>query len=66
MENEERPSFEQALKELERIVGQLERGDITLEDSVNLYEQGTKLSALCSEILEHAELRIKQVNKAES
>ena len=66
MEQAERPSFEQALKELEHIVDQLENKEITLEDSVKLYEEGTKLSAICSEILEHAELRIKQVNKAES
>jgi len=42
----ERLSFEDALKQLESIVEQLESQEITLEDSVNLYEKGMKLSKL--------------------
>ncbi|MEX0845240.1 MAG: exodeoxyribonuclease VII small subunit, partial [Balneolaceae bacterium] len=60
----ERLSFEEALKQLESIVAQLENEDITLEDSVKLYEEGVKLSKFCAEILEQAELRIEQVNEA--
>lgn len=65
MEEKERPGFEEALKELESIVSKLEDDDITLEDSVSLYEKGLKLSRFCTEILEQAELKIEEVNKAQ-
>ncbi|MEQ9309264.1 MAG: exodeoxyribonuclease VII small subunit [Balneolaceae bacterium] len=64
MEEKERPSFEEALKELESIVKKLENDEITLEDSVKLYEKGLELSKFCSEILDQAELRIEQINEA--
>lgn len=64
MAEKERPSFEEALKKLESIVEQLEEEEITLEDSVKLYEEGVKMSKFCTEILEQAELRIDQVNEA--
>jgi exodeoxyribonuclease VII small subunit len=64
MAEKERLSFEEALIKLESIVEQLEDEEITLEDSVNLYEEGVKLSQFCTEILEQAELRIEQVNEA--
>lgn len=56
-------SFEEALKELETIVAKLEENEITLEESVALYERGVMLSGFCSEILNKAELRIEQVNE---
>lgn len=64
MEEKERLTFEEALKQLESTVRQLEDEKITLEDSVQLYEKGIKLSKFCTEILEQAELRIEQVNEA--
>lgn len=51
-------SFEDSLKQLEKIVEQLERGDLPLEDSLRLFEEGTKLSAGCKEQLEAAEGRV--------
>ena len=63
MDEKERPSFEDALKQLESIVEQLESQEITLEDSVKLYEQGIELSKLCNNVLHNAELRIQQVNE---
>ncbi|MTI88845.1 MAG: exodeoxyribonuclease VII small subunit [Balneolaceae bacterium] len=63
MKEKERLGFEEALKELESIVSNLEDEDITLEKSVELYEEGIKLSKFCTEILEQAELRIQQVNE---
>lgn len=66
MDQTERPSFEEALSKLELIVSKLENQSITLEESVNLYEEGVKLSQFCSEILNDAELRIEQVNEANS
>ena len=62
MSKEEQPSFEEALKKLETVVRKLEDDQVSLEESVNLFEEGTRLSAYCSSILETAELRIEKVN----
>lgn len=50
--------FETSLEELERIVRELERGDLPLEKSLELFEQGVKLSRACQERLSEAERRI--------
>jgi len=61
------PDFEEALKKLESIVEQLEDPEVTLEDSIRLYEEGVELSRYCSESLEEAVLRIEKINeKSES
>lgn len=62
MSKKERPSFEEALEELEAIVEQLGNQDITLEKSVELYEKGLRLSKICSETLEQATLKIEQID----
>lgn len=51
-------SFEEQLAELEKVVEQLERGDLTLEDSVGLFERGVHLSNACKTQLASAESRI--------
>jgi len=51
-------NFEASLEELERIVRQLEQGELTLEKSLELFEQGVKLSRDCQERLNQAERRI--------
>ena len=51
-------SFEAQLASLERIVRELERGDLPLEQSLDLFEQGVKLSRECQERLNEAERRI--------
>ena len=51
-------SFEEQLAELEKLVDQLERGDLTLEQSVSLFERGVHLSNMCKEQLATAESRI--------
>ena len=59
MKNEEQTqSFESSLEALERIVQQLENGDLALEKSLELFEQGIKLSRQCQERLNQAERRI--------
>lgn len=63
MSKKERPSFEEALARLEEIVEKLESENISLEESVSLYEEGIKLSKKCSQTLEDAELRIEKVNE---
>ena len=64
MEEKEPLTFEEALKQLEHTVKELEDEKITLEASVELYEKGLKLSRFCTEFLENAKLRIEQVNEA--
>jgi exodeoxyribonuclease VII small subunit len=50
--------FEDSLKQLETIVGQLEKGDLPLEDSIKLFEEGIRLSAVCKEELDAAEGKV--------
>lgn len=56
-------SFETALAELEQIVGQLEAGDLPLEESLAMFENGIKLSRECRERLTNAERRIEILMK---
>jgi exodeoxyribonuclease VII small subunit len=56
-------TFEQSLNDLERIVRQLEEGDLPLEDSLKLFEEGIKLSRECRERLTNAERRIQVLMK---
>jgi exodeoxyribonuclease VII small subunit len=51
-------SFEESLKQLETIIGKLERGDLPLEDSVRLFEEGVQLSNACKAELETAESKV--------
>lgn len=59
----EATSFEQALSQLEQIVQKLEKGELPLEDSLRLYEEGIRLSRLCHGKLEEAEGRIEMLLK---
>lgn len=52
------PSFEASLEELERIVKELEKGDLPLEQSLALFETGMRLSTECKRQLEEAESRV--------
>lgn len=54
-------TFEQALAELEKIVGQLESGQAPLEASIELYERGARLKAHCERRLEAARLRVEKI-----
>jgi len=58
-----RQNFESSLEELERIVRELERGDLPLEKSLELFEQGVKLSRACQERLSEAERRIEVLTR---
>ncbi len=51
-------TFEQAMIELERIVTQLEKGDVPLEDSISLYEKGAELKKRCETKLKEAEQKV--------
>ena len=54
-------TFEQALSALEEIVQQLERGDVPLDQSINLYERGEELRAACQKRLDSAQARIEKI-----
>lgn len=54
-------SFEVALKELEVIVGKLERGDVELEESIANYERGEALRAHCDSLLKKAEAKVEKI-----
>lgn len=52
------PTFEEALKNLENVVAKLESGEIKLEESIRLFEEGMKLSSLCQKRLDDADRKI--------
>lgn len=54
----EEMTFEQAMAELERTVGALERGDVALDESIKLYERGAALKAHCDRKLKDAEEKV--------
>ena len=54
-------SFEEAMAELDRVVGQLERGDVALEASIALYERGAMLKKRCEAKLKQAEEKVEQL-----
>ncbi len=55
---EKKGSFEETIKEFQKIATELENGDLSLEDSVSKFEEGMKLSKQCNDLLENAEKRI--------
>jgi exodeoxyribonuclease VII small subunit len=56
-------TFEEAVKELEAIINSLEAGDVTLEDSLELFKRGISLAALCNEKLTEAQGVVKLLYK---
>ncbi len=57
------PSFEESLKKLEVIVDKLEKGDLSLEESLKLFEEGVGLSAACKKELDEAEGKVQMLVK---
>ena len=55
-------SFEEAWAELEGILERLERGELTLDESVALFERGRALAAHCQGLLDQAELRVRELS----
>jgi len=58
-------SFEDALKRLEEIVQRMESGDLALEDSLGLFEEGVRLTRVCSQRLDEAEKKIELLTRDE-
>ena len=61
----EQKSFESSLRELEQIVEQLEAGDLPLEQSLELFEQGVRLSRECQRRLDEAEQKVEILLKGD-
>ena len=61
MVKDKQNNFEETLKKLEAIVDQLESGDVDLEKSVQLYEEGMRLKKICEEKLKNVEMQIKKI-----
>ena len=57
----EKLSFEEALRELDKIVRRLEGAELSLDESIALFERGQALAARCSSLLDAAELKVKQI-----
>ncbi len=58
------PSFETAFAALQQIITQLENTELPLEEALKLYEEGKRLSNLCSQMLETAQLRVETLSSA--
>ena len=54
----EKKTFEESVMELEKIVSELESGDVTLDESLSLFERGIKLSKSCQKMLDAAEKKV--------
>ena len=54
-------SYESAVKRLEEIVAKLEKGGISLDEMMKLYEEGTRMSAYCAQCLNQAQLKIEEL-----
>jgi len=57
-------TFEAAMERLERIVGELEKGDVPLEQAIELFQEGMRLSRLCGQKLEQVEQKIEMLIEA--
>ena len=57
------PGFEESLERLEKIVAQMESGELKLEDSLKLFEEGMKLTRACHQRLDDVEKKVKQLLK---
>lgn len=59
--NQKNASFEENMARLEQIVRALERGDVQLEESLKLFQEGTGLVESCGKLLDEAELQVKKI-----
>ena len=62
--NQKNVSFESNMQRLEQIVRAMERGDVPLEESLKLFQEGTELVRNCNQLLENAQLQVKKIMTA--
>lgn len=56
-------TYEQAISRLEEIVGILEKNEVSLDEALALFEEGTKLASFCADKLKNAKAKITEINK---
>lgn len=62
--NKDNLTFEQSMQRLEQIVRSMERGDVPLEESLKLFQEGTQLVQSCDKLLNEAELQVNKIMTA--
>ena len=62
--NQKSHTFEENMQRLEQIVRAMERGDVSLEESLKLFQEGTELVQSCGKLLDEAELRVTKITAA--
>ena len=62
--NSNNQTFEQSMVRLEQIVRAMERGDVALEESLKLFQEGTELVRSCQKLLDEAQLQVKKIMTA--
>ena len=62
--NQKNKTFEENMQRLEQIVRAMERGDVALEESLKLFQEGTQLVQSCGKLLDEAELQVKKISTA--
>ena len=59
--NQKNFTFEQSMQRLEQIVRTMERGEVPLDESLKLFQEGTDLVRICGKMLDEAELQVKKI-----
>ena len=62
--NQQNHTFEESMSRLEQIVRAMERGDVALEESLKLFQEGTELVRSCQKLLDEAQLQVKMIMTA--
>lgn len=62
--NSQNKTFEASMQRLEQIVRAMERGDVALEESLKLFQEGTELVRSCNQLLDEAQLQVKKIISA--
>ena len=62
--SEKIPTFEENMQRLEQIVRAMERGEVALEESMKLFQEGTELVRTCGKLLDEAQLQVKKITTA--
>lgn len=62
--NPQNKTFEESMARLEQIVRAMERGDVALEESLKLFQEGTELVRSCQKLLDDAQLQVKKIMAA--
>lgn len=58
-------TFEEAMKELEKLVDSLDKGDVSLDEAISAYDRGSKLKDYCQKKLEEAKMKVETIQSSE-